>query len=205
MKTGPRYKICRRFGTGVFEKCQTQKYEIAEAKKSRSETKRRGRMLSDFGRQMKEKQRLRLTYGISERQFCEYVRKATETKGGDSSGQLLAFLESRLDNIVYRIGLAPTRRSARQLVSHGHIMVAGKRVTIPSYHMRQGIKFEIREGSRIKTFWTNLLSDTNTNLSVPEWLSFDMANAEGSVTGMPTLKNTEAPADLGVVLEFYSR
>ena len=130
MKTGPRYKICKRLGNGVFEKCQTQKFTLSESR--RSFQGRRPRQISDYGKQLLEKQRVRFTYGITEQQFVNYVNSATK-KEGDAAATLLSTLERRLDNVVYRLGLAPTRRAARQMVVHGHILVNGKKAAIPSH------------------------------------------------------------------------
>jgi small subunit ribosomal protein S4 len=204
MKIGPKYKICRRLGSGVFEKCQTQRYAIAEAQKGkRKDGGRRPRAPSDFGKQMLEKQRVRITYGISEKQFSGYVELATNTRGDDTASELLLLLESRLDNIVYRAGLAPTRRSARQMVSHGHVVVAGRRVTVPSYQMRRGMEFTLRETSRTKPFLVERMVGDKT--ASPDWISFDAKSAVGSICGVPTLKNTEVGADLSAIIGFYSR
>src|SRR3989344_4390397 len=132
MIIGPRYKICKRLGSGVFEKCQTQKFQLSEARRgAKRRTGRKPRTLSDFGRQLLEKQKVRYAYGVPERQLARYTREAVEGTG-DPTVSLLSRLETRLDNVVYRLGLAPTRLAARQLVSHGHIAVGERRVTIPS-------------------------------------------------------------------------
>ena len=127
MKIGPKYKIARRLGPAVFEKTQTQKFALSEARHAAGKKRdKRSKALSDFGLQLIEKQRVRFSYGITERQLSNYVEKAIETKGNPSEN-LFASLESRLDNVVYRMGIAHTRRLARQMVSHGHFVVYGKR------------------------------------------------------------------------------
>src|SRR5690348_2193115 len=128
MLLGPKYKICKRLGASVFEKCQTQKFQLAEARAPRKTRGRRGG--SDFGTQLLEKQKARFTYGLSESQFSRYVHEAMEKKGKDSVIGLLTRLESRLDNVIYRAGFVKTRRAARQMVSHGHVLVNGRRVNV---------------------------------------------------------------------------
>jgi small subunit ribosomal protein S4 len=203
MIIGPKYKICKRLGSGVFEKCQTQKYMLSENRRS----DRRGgrpRAGSDYQRQLLEKQKARFMYGITERQFSRYVKEAIERHKGDAFDAVLARLESRLDNVVYRLGLAKTRRLARQLVSHGHITINGRKVTVPSYDTRAGDAIAVREGSRAKGPFA-AFSQPEAISAAPIWLSFDPAKLEGSVTGRPERANTDLYFDLAGVLEFYSR
>jgi small subunit ribosomal protein S4 len=135
MIIGPKYKICKRLGASVFEKCQTQKFQLAEARAPRKTRGKRGGG-SDFGAQLLEKQKARFTYGLSESQFSRYVHEAMEQKGDSARGTCFR-LESRLDNVVFRAGFVKTRRAARQLVGHGHVMVNGRRMNIPSYKVKQ--------------------------------------------------------------------
>src|SRR3954462_15916741 len=137
MIIGPRYKIARRLGVPVFEKTQTQKYAARAAARGGGKGTGKPRAKSDYGLGMLEKQRARYSYGVSSKQFGNYIKKATEKKG-NSSELLIRLLESRLDNVALRGGYAPTRAAARQMVSHGHLMVNGKIVTIPSYHVSVG-------------------------------------------------------------------
>jgi small subunit ribosomal protein S4 len=204
MRTGPKYKICKRLGAGVFEKCQTQKFALSE---SREGKKRKGgapRGLSDYGKQLLEKQKVRYTYGLSEHQLGRYVTGATEMRGVDSGTELMRHLESRLDNVIYRAGLGSTRAMARQIVSHGHVTVNGRRVTIPSFSVSVGDAIAVRAGSKTRTpFITapeRLLEHTT-----PAWLTFDVKNLEGKVVSSPVVSPTELSFDLGVVLEYYSR
>jgi len=202
-KIGPKYKICRRLGSDVFEKCQTQKFVLSESKKSK--TGRRGKrpkMLTDYGRQLLEKQKVRFMYGLSEKQFKNLVNKAIDKKGKESTSSLYENLESRLDNIVFRLGLAPTRRMARQMVSHGHILVNGKKTTVPSYSLVKGDKIAIREGSKNKGPFTVLESD---KISSPKWMKFDYKKMEGEIIGEPMYADKEANMDLNTVIEFYSK
>lgn len=204
MQVGPKYKICKRLGNGVFEKCQTQKFTLSEARKANVRgSRRRPRSLSDYGRQLLEKQKVRFTYGVSERQLSRYAEVAVsgQTRPADF---LLSTLETRLDNVVYRLGLAPTRRSARQMVSHGHITVNGRKVTIPSYSVTKGEQLGIRDGSKEKTLFVGL-ADRLAEHTAPAWLSFDSNRKTAEIKGVPTLENTDTLLNLSAVLEYYSR
>ncbi len=202
MKTGAKFKICRRLGTGVYEKCQTQKFVQSEAKKTRVRKGGRPKALSDYGRQLIEKQKMRLSYGLSEKQLSNYVEKATHAKGTAVADKLIELLETRLDNVVYRLGFAPTRRFARQLVSHGHFTVNGKKLTIPSYAVRVGDVIAVREGSRKSIMFADFDKKVK-NYTWPNWLKLVPESLQAEVSGMP--KNEEQFLQLDTVLEFYSR
>src|SRR3989344_4607185 len=164
MIIGPRYKIARRVGAPIFEKTQTKKYALSQAR--RGKTSSRGpRQKSDYGVQMLEKQKARFTYLLSEKQFSNYVKKAIGTKGNTVS-ILFNFLEQRLDNVIYRMGFAPTRAGSRQMVSHGHITLNGKRVTIPSIQVREGDIVAVRAGSAKKPLFETL-SEKIKDLTTP--------------------------------------
>jgi len=198
-----KYKICKRLGSGIFEKCQTQKFTLSEARSGRKRTGRRGG-ISDYGRQLLEKQKARYLYGISEKQFHRYVHTVVSQGGDAVTGNLISSLESRLDNVVYRLGLAPTRRMARQMVSHGHILVNGRRVSIPSYETKAGETIAVRPGSRALGPFLNL-AERMSERSLPQWLSFDITSYEGKITGSPTIGSGESIFDPSAVIEFYSR
>jgi len=202
MIIGPKYKIARRLGAPVFEKTQTQKYANTLARKSKSK-KSKPRAKSDYALGLNEKQKARFSYGVNERQFSKYVNEAMEKKG-NSGERLLQTLESRLDNVVLRIGLATTRSFARQMVSHGHITVNGKAVTIPSYRVSVGDKIGIREGSKKKPLFATLDERMKT-VKIPAWLKFNIEKKEGVVDGAPKINPTELLFSVGAVLEFYSR
>lgn len=202
MKPGAKYKICRRLGPGVYEKCQTAKFVQSEAKKGRVKKGGRPKALSDFGRQLIEKQKVRLSYGLSEKQLSNYVEKATHAKGMPVADKLVEMLETRLDNVVYRLGFANTRRFARQLVSHGHFTVNGKKVTIPSYAVRVGDVVAVREGSRKSPVFGDFSTKVK-NYTWPNWLKLVPESLQAEVAGMP--KNEEQFLQLDTVLEFYSR
>lgn len=202
MKVGAKYKKCRRLGTGVFEKCQTQKFVQSEAKKTRVLKGKRPKALSGFGTQLIEKQKVRFSYGISERQLSNYVETATHTKGVPATDKLFEELENRLDNVVYRLGFANTRRFARQLVSHGHFTVNGTKTTIPSYQVRVGDVIAVREGSRKSSVFAEFDKKVK-NYSWPNWLKLTPESLQAEVVAKP--KNEEQFLQLDTVLEFYSR
>ena len=137
MKIGPKFKIAKRLGAPIFEKTQSPKFELSLARSSARRTNRRHGQASDYKRQLIEKQKMRFTYGLTEKQLRRYIDEAME-KSSQPVTVLMERLESRLDNVVYRLGLAKTRRLARQIVSHGHICINGKKMTIPSHKVRVG-------------------------------------------------------------------
>jgi len=202
MKIGPKYKIAKRLGAAIFEKTQTPKFELSQARAGRMKKRRPGQM-SDYKRQLIEKQKMRFTYGVSEKQLRRYVDEAV-TKSHQPIAILMARLESRLDNVVYRLGLAKTRQFARQMVSHGHIVVNGKKLTIPSHKVRPEDIISVREGSKNTGLFTTL-AETHESAGVPAWLSFDLKKMEGKVTALPTYEPSETLFDPAQVLEYYSR
>lgn len=202
MNVKAKYKMCRRLGTGVFEKCQTPKFVQSEAKKSRAVKGKRPKALSGFGTQLIEKQKVRFSYGVSERQLSNYVEKATHAKGVVATDKLFEELESRLDNVVYRLGFAHTRRFARQLVSHGHFTVNGRKTTIPSQQVRPGDKIAVREGSRKSSVFQDFDKKVK-NYNWPNWLKLSPESLDAEVVAKP--KNEEQFLQFDTVLEFYSR
>ncbi len=201
MISKPKFKICRRLGPGVYDKCQTAKFSTTTGKFA-GPGARRPKALSEYGMQLVEKQKVRFSYGITERQLSNYVKKASHFKGAGTAEKLYEGLESRLDNVIYRLGLAGSRRAARQMVSHGHFVVNGTRVTIPSYELKSGDMIRIREGSKGSKLFDNLVERLK-DYNAPAWITFDVASLEGKVLDKP--KNTESFIDLNSVLEFYSR
>ena len=164
------------------------------------------RASSEYGTQLKEKQKLKFLYNLRERQFRNYVREA-EKRSGDSAENLVAILESRLDNVVYRLGLAPSRTQARQEVNHGHFMVSGRRVTIPSFRVRKGDKISIRPQSMGKGIFKDL-DILLKKYTPPPWLALDKDKKEGEVLGLASV--TQDPSlgqyiNLKAIIEFYSR
>lgn len=203
MITGPKYKICKRLGGAVFEKCQTQKFALSEARAGERKRGKRGGQASDYKRQLIEKQKMRFSYGISEKQLARYVEESLEHEASPSKA-LLARLETRLDNVVYRLGLAKTRRLARQMVSHGHILVNGRKATIPSHRVRINDAVGVREGSKGSALFTNLVERVDL-ASIPVWLRLDPKEAAGQVISEPQDTGTETLFDPEQVFEFYSR
>lgn len=201
MQIGPRYKKARYLGAPVFTKTQTQKYAMRSQRKVKT-TKRRGTK-SEYGKQMLEKQKARYSYGVSGGQFTNYVKRALQSTG-DNSKNLLSMLESRLDNVIVRAGFAPSRSAGRQIVAHGHIVVNGANVRIPSYEVRVGDILTIREGSKNKGIFGKLDEDLK-NFKYPNWLTVDQAKREIKVTALPGADMTELLFDVGQVLEFYTR
>ncbi|MAF59508.1 MAG: 30S ribosomal protein S4 [Candidatus Pacebacteria bacterium] len=198
-----KYKVAKRLGAEVFEKTQTQKF-AATAARRKQKMGRRPRSLSDFGRQLLEKQKVRYTYGILEKQFSRYVKEVTKSHSQDPLSELFRKLEMRVDNVVFRLGLAPTRRQARQMVSHGHITVGDKKMTIPSHHVRVGEKVAVKEGSREKSLFT-LQADRIKEYNPPKWVKFDAKKLSGEVTQLPVYTTVDNHFDLAQVLEYYSR
>ncbi len=199
MIIGAKYKVCRRLGTGVFEKCQNQKYALSEARHEKSARGKRRKQVSDYGQQLIEKQKIRFSYGITEKQLGNYVKEATFLKKIAPRDGLFQLLESRLDNTLYRLGIASTRRLARQMVSHGHFTVNGVRTNVPSFRIKQGDIVALKEGSKSRVLFQNFEKKAVSST----WLSFDAKNISAKVTGTPV--NIDTFLDFGSVLEFYSR
>ena len=202
MRIGPKYKIARRLGAPVFEKTQTPKYTLSLARKERSDHKGRRKPRSEFGRELIEKQKARFTYGVGEKQFRNYVTKALRSP--DPIQKLFGILESRLDNVVYRAGLAKTRAQARQAANHGHIMINNARVTIPSILLSKGDMVSLRAGSATSPLFGEVGERMKT-MAMPAWLKVDPVSRSVTVLGQPVYVEKENLFDLGVVIEFYNR
>lgn len=201
MKIGPKYKIAKRLGAAIFEKTQTEKFALSQARAGRKF--KRGGQASDYKKQLIEKQKMRFTYGITEKQLRRYIDEAI-SKSNQPITILMERLESRLDNTVYRLGLAKTRRFARQIVSHGHIFVNGKRLSIPSHKVKVGDVITVREGSKQSGLFVSI-AETHESASVPAWLSMDIKKLVATVTGLPVYNPAETLFDPEQVMEFYSR
>ncbi len=203
MITGPRYKIAKRLGATVFEKAQTQKFAISAERSAKNKRRSRGRQ-SEYGKQMLEKQKVRITYGLTERQFRNYVRKALAAHSAKPADRLHELLEMRLDNVVWRLGLASTRRAARQMVSHGHVMVDGKKSRVPSQALSVGERISVREGSKDHGSLVGF-TERFMERKLPSWLSWNPKSMEGSLTERPTSASADVAGDLVMVLSFYTR
>ncbi|HEU5114630.1 MAG TPA: 30S ribosomal protein S4 [Candidatus Paceibacterota bacterium] len=201
MINGPKYKIARRLGASIFEKTQTQKFALRQERKG---GKGPYRPKGEFATAMLEKQKVRYTYGVLERQFKRYVKESVAKKGVNTVQALYERLEMRLDNVAYRLGWAPTRLAARQMVAHGHIFVNGKRTNSPSLTVAIGDKVSIRPGSLKKPLFKDI-DDKTKKISTPSWLSYDADKKTAEITGTPKHNPTELLFNLGQVIEFYSR
>ncbi|MFZ2886496.1 MAG: 30S ribosomal protein S4 [Minisyncoccia bacterium] len=198
-----KYKIAKRLGNQIFEQTQTQKFALAEAR-SGKKPQRGGRGgKTDYGRQLLEKQKVRFTYGIQEKQLANYAAAAFEEKNPPEA--LHRSLELRLDSAAYRAGFALTRRGARQMASHGHLLVNGKRITTPSYRLKKGDTITVREGSRKSVLFAHMGNPEASARSIPHWLSVDLSTMVAKVEGEPGYTAAEIPLDYPAVFEFYSR
>ncbi|MFZ1075154.1 MAG: 30S ribosomal protein S4 [Minisyncoccia bacterium] len=203
MITGPRYKIAKRLGATVFEKAQTQKFALSAERSAKNKRRGRGRQ-SEYGKQMLEKQKVRVTYGMTERQFGNYVAKALDAHDIKPIERLHELLEMRLDNVIWRLGLASTRRSARQMVAHGHVLVGGKKVRVPSHMLSVGEHIAIREGSKEHGSLVGF-GERFAERPLPSWLSWNAKSMEGSIIERPTAASADVAGDLAAVLSFYTR
>jgi small subunit ribosomal protein S4 len=204
MLIGPKYKICKRLGSSVFEKCQTQKYQLAEANAPRRTSRPKRGGGSDFGAQLLEKQKARFTYGLSESQFARYVHEAMEKHGTESTLTLMNRLEARLDNVIFRSGFVKTRRAARQLVSHAHVTVNGKRLSIPSHKVQAGDSISIREGSKQSPLFAGR-SEAVAETKTPTWITLSADGFTATIASQPTISTTDAPFNPATIIQFYSR
>lgn len=202
MQIGPKYKIARRLGAPVFEKTQTTKYTLSLARKERTGKKGFTRPKSEYGQALTEKQKARFSYGLSERQFRGYVEKSA--KAENPSQKLFTLLETRLDNVLFRSGLAKSRSAGRQMSSHGHALVNGKRVDVPSIALRNGDVVSVRTGSQGSVLFAEV-TERMKALSAPAWLSVEAEKREATVTGEPVYAGSGQVFDLSVAIQFYNR
>ena len=172
-------------------------------KKSNRELKRANRKISEYGLQLREKQKAKFIYGVLEKPFRNYFAKASKMKG-QSGENLMILLESRLDNVVFRLGLARTRKEARQIVDHKHVSVHGKCVNIPSYLVKAGDTIEIREKSKSSQRYKDILEVTEGRM-VPEWLEANHEALSGVVKQLPERENIDVPVDEMLIVELYSK
>ena len=192
--------------TASLKRCRSLGLEpamVGLSKKSKRQVRRTNRKVSEYGLQLKEKQKAKFIYGVLEKQFRGYYDKAKKI-AGVTGENLLILLERRLDNVVYRLGLATTRRAARQVVRHGHILVNGKRVDIPSALVRVGDVITVAEKSRQNAYFKALADGYNT-LSVPVWIEADKDNMKGTVTRFPARAEIDTPVNEQAIVELYSK
>lgn len=200
-------KRCRRAGEKLFlkgERCFGQKCAmIRRPFVPGMHGKARRRQLSEYGQQLIEKQKVRYAYGISEKQIKNYFLKANKRRGNKGEHLLMA-LESRLDNVIYRLGWAPSRRLARQIVNHGHILVNSRKVDIPSYQVKKNDVIQIKESSKEKNHFKNIKTLIK-KYETPTWLSLDKEKLEGKVLDEPKADEAGQIGELGMIIEYYSR
>ena len=192
--------------TPVLKRCRSIDLDpvyLGIDKKSRRKAKNAGRKISEYGMQLREKQKAKFIYGVLEKPFRNYYKKAEKMKGMTGEN-LMVMLESRLDSIIFRLGFARTRREARQIVDHKHVLVNGKSVNIPSYLVKAGDVIEIREKSKSLTRYKEILEATNGRL-VPEWLEADRDALKGTVVQLPTREAIDVPVDEMLIVELYSK
>ena len=197
--TGPSWKISRRLGmslSGTGKELARRPYAPGDHGQGR-----RGK-LSEYGTQLREKQKLRMMYGLTERQFANLFLKAGKIREGKHGVSFMILLERRLDNMVYRLGLATTRRQARQLVNPGHITVDGKRVDIPSYEVSVGQVVSVREKSKKLAVITGAVEAV---VARPNFVQFDADKLEGSLTRLPEREELEADIDESLIVEYYNK
>jgi len=207
----PKCKICRRAHAKIFlkgEKCLSAKCPMVTKPYPpgpQSKNKRR-RFLSEYGLQLREKQKLKNWYNIKERKLKKYVQEALKKRrrGIDAQTILIQSLEKRLDNTVFRLGLASSRTQARQLVNHGHFLVNTIKVNIPSYEVKKGDIVCLRESSRNKKYFEDLILKLNKS-GIPAWLKLDEKKLVGTVMAEPVLEEVAAPAKISHIFEWYSR
>lgn len=204
--TGPLCRICRREGEKLFlkgDRCYTEKCAIDRRKYPPGLHGQGYRKLSDYGIQLREKQKVRKTYGLLEREFRRYFEKA-ERKKGITGEILLQLLERRLDNVVYRMGFASNRRMARQLVNHGHFLVNGKKVTLPSYEVKSGDIIDVKKSSRDIPEISDSLSKS-VHRGVSPWIEVDIENMKGKVLYIPSREEIQLPVKEQLIVELYSK
>ena len=172
-------------------------------KKSTRELKRANRKVSEYGLQLREKQKAKFIYGVLEKPFRNYYKKA-EKMPGMTGTNLMVMLETRLDNVIFRLGFARTRKEARQIVDHNHVLVNGKCVNIPSYLVKAGDVVEIKEKAKGSQRYKDILEVTGARL-VPEWLESDQENLKGTVKELPAREAIDVPVDEMLIVELYSK
>ena len=172
-------------------------------KKSNRQLKRANKKVSEYGLQLREKQKAKFIYGVLEKPFRNYFEKA-EKMNGQTGENLMVILESRLDNVIFRLGFARTRKEARQIVDHKQVLVNGKPVNIPSYLVKAGDTIEIKEKNKSSQRYKDIL-DATAGRVVPEWLEADSENLKGAVKNLPTREVIDVPVDEMLIVELYSK
>jgi small subunit ribosomal protein S4 len=208
--TKEKCKICRRAGIKLFlkgEKCFSPKCPMVKRPYPPGPPgKRKKGPPSEYARQLREKQKLKAIYGIRERQFKKYVKEVLKKKGkiADASEALIKILESRLDNVVFRLGFAKSRSQARQLISHGHFLVNNQPINIPSFLVKKGDIISLKPHKSKKVIFGQL-KILLKNQKIPTWLKLNLDKLEGEVVGEPNLKEAAPPVEISTIFEYYSK
>ena len=206
--TGPVCKLCRRENTKLFlkgDKCMSEKCPMNNPKvKIPGPHGDRRRKLTEYGTQLREKQKAKRYYGVMERQFANYFDMATKVKGMTTGEALLQILERRLDNVVYRLGFAMSRAEAKQLVNHGHFTVNGKKVNIPSYLIKEGDVVAMTDKSKDSDKIKGVL-EANSAKPVVKWIEKDSENVKGKIVALPTVEDIDLPIEVHLIVELYSK
>ena len=192
--------------TPVLKRCRSLGLEpsyLGYDKKSNRQNARAGKKVSEYGLQLREKQKAKFIYGVLEKPFRNYYEKADRMKGMTGEN-LMIMLESRLDSVVFRMGFARTRREARQIVDHKHVLVNGKLVNIPSYLIKAGDVIEIKESAKTMQRYKDIVEVTGGRL-VPEWMDADIDNFKGTIKNLPTREMIDVPVDEMLIVELYSK
>lgn len=199
-------RICRREGQKLFlkgDRCYTDKCAVTRRAYAPGQHGQGRRKLSEYGTQLREKQKVRRAYGILEGQFEHYFEMANK-KEGVTGENLLTILESRLDNVIFRLGLAVSRPEARQLVSHAHFTVNGKKINIPSYLVKPGDVISVKEKSRHSSKFDAILASTESRI-VPKWLDMNRDTLEGKVISLAEREDIDMPIEEHMIVEYYSK
>lgn len=204
---GESCRVCRREGEKLFLKgsrCYTDKCALTRRAYAPGQHGQKRKKQSEYGMQLREKQKAKSFYGVLEAQFRKYFEKAARSKGLTGTN-LLQILESRLDNIVYRLGLATSRAQARQLVRHGHFEVDGVKVNIPSYLTKVGEVIKVRESSANSEIFKQIIEANENGRPVPTWLEADLKNKTGKILALPTREEIDLPVQEHLIVELYSK
>lgn len=202
--TGAKCRLCRREGMKLFlkgDRCYTDKCAFSKRGYAPGQHGQGRRKISDYGVQLREKQKARRIYGILEKQFRKYYEKA-ETKRGITGENLLCFLEMRLDNAIYRLGYGDSRTEARQLVTHGHFLVNGRKVNIPSYQVSVNDVITVKEKSRSLERFKSFAENPK---ALPKWLEGNVENFQGKVVAEPVREDIDVPVNETLIVELYSK
>ena len=206
--TGPSCRLCRREGCKLYlkgERCMTDKCALARREQAPGQHGAGSgrRRVKEYSLQLREKQKAKRYYGILEKQFENYFKKA-DRKEGQTGENLLTMIERRLDNVVYRMGMAESRKESRQLVLHAHFTVNGKKVNVPSYEVRKGDVIALKDSSR-KLEKFKVLIENITARTVPAWMNVDKENIVATITELPTREDVDFPFEEHLIVELYSK